>query len=219
MKTNGKLIVFEGIDGSGKATQSYKLAKRLLQEKKQTRFLSFPRYNEDSSVPVRMYLAGEIGKDADAVNPYAVSTFYAIDRFVSYATDWKEVYEDGGLIVCDRYTTSNICHQGSKLPQNELTSFIEWIEEYEYDLLELPRPDMVIYVDTDLDVAVSNIKARGDEEDIHERSINYLRKTQKTGRLAAEHLGWKVIKTVKHGVMRPADEIQEEIYAAVAKIL
>ena len=140
----GKLIVFEGIDGSGKSTQFKLLTERLEKEGVPFRKVVFPRYKESSSSLLRSYLSGEFGSEPGDVNAFAASTFFFVDRFASYKSDWGEYYKNGGTIICDRYTTSNAIHQGAKLPENELNDFLDWLYDFEFRLMELPRPDFVV---------------------------------------------------------------------------
>ena len=131
----GKLIVFEGVDGSGKSTQYKMLCKKLTDRGIPFRNLVFPRYSEPSSALIRMYLAGEFGDKPGDVNAYAASAFFAVDRYASFVQDWREYYRSGGLIVTDRYTTSNAVHQAGKLPPEERGEFLRWLSEFEYDRL------------------------------------------------------------------------------------
>ena len=140
----GKIIVIDGLDGSGKATQAGLLSERLKNSGFEVRQVSFPDYESPASGALRMYLSGDFGKEPDSVNPYAASTFFAVDRFASFAKDWKEFYSGGGIIICDRYTTSNAVHQCSKLPENEWDGFLEWLFGFEYSLMGIPAPDCVI---------------------------------------------------------------------------
>ena len=167
----GKLIVFEGTDGSGKATQTKLLFERLEREGKAVRRLTFPRYDKDSSMLVHMYLGGEFGSNPGDVNAYAASTFYAVDRYASSKEDWGAWYENGGLLVTDRYTTSNAVHQTSKLPEGERKAYLDWLFHFEYKLMGLPRPDLVIYLDlpTELSAALRRQReeSTGTHADIH----------------------------------------------------
>ena len=153
----GKLIVFEGTDGSGKATQSKLLFERLQREGVDCRKLNFPRYGEKSAALVELYLSGAFGTHPDDVNAYAASTFYSVDRYASYKQDWGKYYEAGGLLIADRYTTSNAIHQGSKLPEAELPAFFDWLYDLEYGKMGLPRPDLVLYLDVDLPLSLIHI--------------------------------------------------------------
>lgn len=218
---SGKLIVLEGIDGSGKSTQYAKLCQRLDEENISFKRLVFPRYDSPSSSLVKMYLGGEFGESPSSVNAYAASSFYAVDRYASYKTEWESWYSGGGLVLSDRYTTSNACHQGSKFSSNkELCIFLDWLCNFEYELMELPRPEIVLYIDTELDIALSQLEIREKGGgDIHERDTEYLHKTLETGRFAAEHYGWHRIESVHDGKLRPVEDIHQEIYSIVSKAL
>ena len=157
---SGKLIVFEGTDGSGKATQSKLLFERLQREGVDCRKLNFPRYGEKSAALVELYLGGAFGTHPSDVNAYAASTFYSVDRYASYKQDWGKYYEAGGLLIADRYTTSNAVHQCSKLPPEQWDTFLQWLFDYEYHLLGLPAPDKVIYLQVDPAVSQRLMTAR-----------------------------------------------------------
>ena len=180
----GKLIVIEGTDGSGKSTQFRLMTQRLTQEGKDFRNLVFPRYSEPSSALIRMYLSGEFGTKPSDVNAYAASAFYAVDRFASYKQDWGQWYEDGGLILSDRYTTSNAVHQASKEPETGREAFLQWLYEFEYDKLSLPRPDLVIYLDVPTDFTEKLMRHReqdtGTQADIHEKDRPAVRRQSST---------------------------------------
>ena len=215
----GKLIVMEGIDGSGKSTQYKKLCERLEAEGTQFRKVTFPRYDKESSALIRAYLGGEFGQKPGDVNAFAASTFYAVDRFASFRTDWGAYYQQGGLVLCDRYTTSNACHQGSKLPESERQSYLDWLYDFEFGKIGLPAPDLVIYLDVDIEVSRRQMEHRQNETntsaDIHEKDFSYLAACLEAGRYAADHYGWKRIRCMTGDAMRSVDEIHEEIYAAV----
>ena len=127
----GQLIIFEGLDGSGKGTQTKLTARRLQEQGKDLRQVTFPNYESDSSALVKMYLSGAFGDKPDDVNAYAASSFYAVDRYASYKTDWGEFYREGGLVLSDRYTTSNAVHQCSKLPPMHWDGFLNWLFDFE----------------------------------------------------------------------------------------
>ena len=141
--SKGRLLVIEGLDGSGKATQAKLLAAHLAESGRRVMEITFPDYESDSSALVKMYLSGQFGEKPDDVNPYAASSFYAVDRYASYKTKWGSFYEAGGIVIADRYTTSNAVHQCSKLPQEQWNDFLRWAFDYEYRLLGLPAPDAV----------------------------------------------------------------------------
>ncbi len=219
----GKLIVIEGTDGSGKSTQFKLLSQRLEQENRPFRRLVFPRYSEESSALIRMYLGGAFGTKPSDVNAYAASAFYAVDRYASYKQDWGPWYENGGLIISDRYTTSNAVHQASKEQGQAQADFLKWLYEFEYDKLGLPKPDLVIYLDVPTDWTEKMMRHREAETntkaDIHEQDMEYLATCRRTGRTAAEYYGWKIITCVKEGKMRSIEDIHQEIYSLVAACL
>ena len=150
---SGKLMVFEGTDGSGKATQAALMCRYLEERGIPFRKIDFPRYGQPSAVMVQEYLAGNLGKNPGDVNAYAASLFYAVDRYASYKQDWGSFYEGGGLVVADRYTTSNAVHQATKLPEAELGPYLDWLFDLEYRLLGLPKPDLVVYLDLPAEVS------------------------------------------------------------------
>ena len=220
---SGKLIVFEGTDGSGKATQSKLLFERLQREGVDCRKLNFPRYGEKSAALVELYLGGAFGTHPSDVNAYAASTFYSVDRYASYRTDWGEIYENGGLILSDRYTTSNAIHQGSKLPEAELPAFFDWLYDLEYGKMGLPRPDLVLYLDVDLPTSLKRMQHRQEKlntkADIHEQDEAYLENCLRIGRLAAAHYGWTVVPFMKDGAERALEEKHEEIFSIIRSAL
>ena len=219
----GKLIVMEGIDGSGKSTQYRKLWEHLAADGREFRKIVFPRYSEESSALIRAYLGGQFGSRPGDVNAYAASTFYAVDRFASYQTDWGAYYRDGGLVLADRYTTSNACHQGSKVPAAERQQYLDWLYDFEFRLMELPKPDLVLYLDIDIETSRRQMQQRQNDTntsaDIHEKDFQYLADCLEAGHYAAEHYGWQRIACVRDGAMRSVEEIHQEIYAAVCKAL
>lgn len=219
----GKLIVIEGTDGSGKSTQFRLLTSRLEQEQIPFQKLVFPRYSEPSSALIRMYLGGEFGTSPNSVNAYAASTFYAVDRYASYKMDWGEWYENGGLVVSDRYTTSNAVHQASKEPEEGRKAFLSWLYDLEYGKLGLPRPDLILYLDVPTDFTETMMRRREQDThthaDIHEQDLAYLAACRRCGKAAAEFYGWKVIQCVADGKMRAIEDIHEEIYRLVRNCL
>lgn len=141
------------------------------------RRISFPDYAHKSSIPVQMYLNGEVGS-LEEVNAYAASTFYSIDRYISYQTDWSRDCKEGRLILADRYTTSNACHQMVKLPQKEWDGYLDWLADLEYSRMGLPEPGLVLYLDMDPNTSRRLLEKRygGDEsrKDLHEANLQYL---------------------------------------------
>lgn len=218
-KTDCKLIVIDGLDGSGKATQTLRLCERLNAMGYKARTLSFPDYESDSSALVKMYLGGELGDDPDAVNAYAASSFYAVDRVASFLRSWGDDYKSYDYIIADRYTTSNIIHQMSKLAADERDSYIDWLFDYEYNRLGVPEPDMVMFLDVDPDISQKLMLGRykGDEsrKDIHEKNFSYLMRCRESAVYAISKLGWKVIKCDDGAGMRTIEDISDEISAIV----
>lgn len=211
----GKLIVIEGLDGSGKTTQTSLLSSWLGLCNVPCRTISFPDYDEPSAALVTMYLGGEFGDKPADVNAYAASSFYAVDRFASFHRHWRDSYKNGDVIIANRYTTSNIPYQMPKLPHEEWDVYLQWLEDYEYGKLALPRPDMVIYLDVPAEQAQKLISSRyqGDEsrKDIHERTLAYQLECREAALYACERFGWKLISCVSDGEMRTVEEISNEI--------
>ena len=216
---SGKLIVIEGLDGSGKATQSSLLYEKLLAIGKSVRKVSFPAYESNSSALVKMYLAGDFGKNPGDVNAYAASSFFAVDRFASYKSDWGKFYEDGGIIIADRYTTSNAVHQCSKLPREEWDDFVEWLFHFEFKLMGIPAPDKVIYLKVNPEVSQKLMTKRyqGDEskKDIHERNLEYLEKSRQAAAYCADKLEWETVSCDDGEDMRSIEQIHEDVFSLV----
>ena len=219
----GKLIVIEGTDGSGKSTQFRMLWEHLQSDSVKFKHIVFPRYDQESSALIRMYLGGQFGKKPSDVSAYAASSFYAVDRFASYKMDWGQWYEDGGLVLSDRYTTSNAVHQASKEPEEKQADFLKWLYDFEYGKLGLPCPDLIIYLDVPTDFTEKLLRGReqatNTSADIHEQDMQYLATCRETGRKAARFYGWTVIDCVKDGVMRSIEDIHQEIYQHVTHCL
>ena len=214
----GKLIVIEGTDSSGKETQTKKLYERLANEVEKVRKISFPNYESPACEPVKMYLAGAFGDNALNVNPYPVSTMFAIDRYASYKMDWESFYNAGGIIVTDRYTTSNMVH-------DEKSKYLGWLEDLEYNKMGIPKPDLVIFLNMPTEMAVKLMEARknkitGEEKkDIHEKDTSYLKKSYDNACDIAKKYNWQEIKCVENKRLKTIEEIGEEIYTLVKEIL
>ncbi len=220
----GKLIVFEGTDGSGKSTQFARLCQRVSQMGRPFEKLTFPQYAEPSSALIRMYLGGEFGSRPGDVNPYAASAFYAVDRYASLKKVWGEYYEQGGLILTDRYTTSNAVHQGAKCAPEEREDFLRLLDDFEHEKLGLPRPDLVLYLDVPTQATVQLLRARESQTntaaDIHEQDSAYLATCRACAAQAAEVLGWQRIQCLDEtGKLRSIDDIHEEIWTLVSPML
>ena len=226
----GTLIILEGGDGSGKATQTALLVKRLADEGRAVRSVSFPNYDSDASMPIKMYLAGEFGRDVNDVNPYIASSMYAIDRFASFRTDWEDFYNSGGIIVADRYTTSNMVHQMVKYEDPaERKNFLDWLEDYEFTKFGLPKPDAVCLLDMPLEVSEALMAERtgktgGATGDIHEGNHAYLAAVHGAYEALVERYKWHRISCVdgddiKSYRLRTVEAIHEDVYAAVHSLL
>ena len=217
----GRLIVLEGIDGSGKSTQYRLLTERFQKENIAFHSAVFPRYNEESSALIRLYLGGAFGDKPSDVSACAAASFYAVDRYASYKQDWGGIYENGGLILADRYSTSNAVHQGCKVPEQELPGFLDWLYDFEHVRLALPVPDLVIYLDVDIETSLRRMRHREEknhtEADIHEKDVDYLRACLQTGRTAAKHFGWQVVPFLKDGQEREKQEKNDEIFSLIKK--
>ena len=219
----GKLIVFEGTDGSGKATQSELLCQELTRRGVPYRKLTFPRYQEESSALVRLYLGGAFGQKPGDVNAYAAAAFYSVDRYASYKQDWGAFYESGGLVIADRYTTSNAVHQASKLPEGEREAFLDWLFDLEYRLLGLPEPDLVLYLDMPTEITEKMLRQReqaaGTHADIHEQDEAYLKACRENARAIVRRCGWQVIDCAENGAPRTPEDIHNEVYRRVRALL
>lgn len=220
---NGRLIVFEGLDGSGKATQAALAAQRLKDSGQAVRAISFPDYNSESSALVRMYLRGEVGA-LDEVNVYAASGFYSLDRYISYQREWKNDYAAGRTIIADRYTTSNLCHQMTKLPRAQWMDYIRWLEYYEYVQLALPKPNLVLYLDMHPEASQCLMAQRyhGDEakKDLHESNRAYLEACREAALFAANTLGWVVLpcSDESHSPY-PVEQIARAAFSEISRCL
>jgi len=212
----GKLIVFEGIDGSGKSTQFELMCARLAGEKRDFMRVRFPRYDKPSSALLKMYLDGEFGGGPDAVNAYAASSFFAVDRFASFRQDWGDYYAGGGLVLTDRYTTSNAIHQGAKLPPGQREPFFKWLYEYEFNLIGLPAPYSVIFLEIEAKQAARRLRYREAETetagDIHEKDSSYLEQCAECGKQAALLHNWQRVMCFRNGEERSENELHREIY-------
>lgn len=219
----GRLIIIEGLDGSGKATQSALLTERLEQAGTPVQKISFPNYKSEASQPVKMYLNGAFGTDPEDVNAYAASSFYAVDRYASYKTEWAPFYLGGGVVISDRYTTSNAVHQCSKLPKEKWDDYLAWLFDFEYNKIAIPTPDLVVYLDMSVEVSQALMQKRyseaGGKKDIHEKDETYLLKSQQAARYCAEKYGWKRIACDNGNTPYTIAEIAEEVFAVVSQFL
>lgn len=219
----GKLIVIEGLDGSGKSTQLELLPKNLLKQGVESKMVSFPDYDSDSSALVKMYLGGQFGNKPNDVNAYAASLFYAVDRFASYKTNWGEYYNQNGVIVSGRYTTSNAVHQTSKMDEADWKDFLDWLYDLEYNKVGIPKPDKVIFLDMPIDVSQKLLSGRykGDEakKDIHESDTDYLEKCRKAAMFTAKYSGWTIVPCAKDSNPRSIEDISIDILNETLKVI
>lgn len=219
----GKLIVLEGLDGSGKATQAQLLHEALCAQGLAVRKVTFPDYQHPSSTLVKQYLAGEFGSRPEDVNAYAASCFYSVDRYASYKTQWGAFYQAGGIVVADRYTTSNAVHQASKLLPGERKDFLRWLFDTEYRLMGLPEPDLVLYLDMPTEITEKMMRQReaatGTHADIHEQDAEYLRRCRENARAVVDECGWTVIRCARDGEPRSIEDIAAEVWRRAQGLL
>ena len=220
----GKLFVIDGTDGSGKQTQFDKLKERLSKDGVEYKTVSFPNYDSPSSSLVKMYLSGEFGTNAQEISPYIASTFYAADRYATFQTGYKEYYENGGIILADRYTTANMVHQAGKIKdKEERDKFLKWLWDFEFKLYGLPIPTEVFFLNMPTEKALELMKDRKNEfdenakKDIHERNETHMRDAYKAACDVAKDYNWFEIKCMKDNELRTIDDIHEEIYNEVKK--
>lgn len=225
LKGRGKLIVIEGSDSSGKATQAKMLFEKLKSLNINVRKVEFPDYKSNSSVLVKMYLNGEFGKNADEVNPYAASTFYSADRFASYQTQWKSFYENGGVVLADRYTTSNMVHQASKIKdEKEKKIFLNWLWDLEIVKFGLPAPDKVIFLNMPPEFSAKLMEQRKNkftgkiQKDIHESNFEFLSNSYNNACDIAAKYNWIKINCISEGRLRTIVKIHEEVYNSVKSL-
>jgi dTMP kinase len=220
----GKLFVIDGTDGSGKQTQFLKLQERLDKDKIEYKTVSFPNYESPSSSLVKMYLSGEFGENAKEISPYIASTFYAVDRYATFQTKYREYYENGGIILADRYTTANMVHQAGKIAdKKERKKFLDWVCDFEFKLYGLPIPTEVFFLNMPVEKSIELMENRenkfthNSEKDIHERDKNHLIDSYNAACDVAKDYKWKEIKCVKEDKIRTIEEIHEEIYEEIIK--
>ena len=217
----GIFIAIDGLDASGKQTQTDKLCEYLESIGKEYRRLSFPTYDEKYSALVKLYLEGKFGTNPSDVNAYAASTFFAADRYASYMADWKKDYEEGKIIISDRYTTANAVHQLSKLPKEAWNDFLSWLWKFEFQLLGLPKPTIVVFLEVSPKTSIETAKKRANETggkvDIHEGSAEYVQTCYDAAQFASCALGWHTVKCDNENGFRPREDIFNDILAIVKK--
>lgn len=220
----GKLFVIDGTDGSGKQTQFQQLQESLLKDGIDYKVVSFPNYDSPSSALVQMYLSGEFGENAKEISPYIASTFYAADRYATFQTGYKKYYENGGIILADRYTTANMVHQAGKIKdEKEREKFLNWLWDFEFNLYGLPVPNEVFFLNMPVEKSIELMKNREnkfthqEKKDIHERDVNHLKDAYEAACDVSKKYNWYEIKCVKNNEIRTIEDIHQEIYNEVKK--
>ncbi len=220
----GKLFVIDGTDGSGKQTQFEKLQNRLTEDNVKYKVVSFPNYESPSSSLVKMYLSGEFGEDPKQISPYIASTFYAADRYATYKKEFEEYYQNGGIILADRYTTANMVHQAGKIEkEEEREKFINWLFDLEFNLYGIPKPTEVFFLNMPTAIAQELMKNRENkfshtqEKDIHERNSKHLEESYRAACSVSQKYGWYEIECAPNGKLKTVEEIHEEIYKEVKR--
>lgn len=220
----GKLFVIDGTDGSGKQTQSNLLKERLKKDGIDFKSVSFPNYDSPSSTLVKMYLEGDFGENQKDVSPYIASTFYAADRYATYKKDFEEYYNNGGIIIADRYTTSNMIHQAGIIKdKQEREKFLKWLWDFEFNLYGLPIPTEVIFLNMPPDYTEKLIQDRENkithekEKDIIEKNKQNTIDAYNNALELVKKYNWYEIKCVKDDKIRTIEDINDEIYELVKK--
>lgn len=218
----GKLIVIDGTDGSGKKTQTELLVHRLKSEGYQVEKIDFPQYGKKSAGPTEEYLSGNFGTAAE-VSPYQASVLYAVDRF-SASFQIRKWLEEGKIVISDRYVSANMGHQAGKIDDlAERDRFLAWLEEFEYGLLKIPRPDrqIFLYLDPEIsrNLALKVEKPNMDKtKDIHENDAEHMRKASEAFRYVAEKYGRIQISCAEQGEMKTREAIAQELYQQVLPV-
>lgn len=219
----GKIIVIEGTDGSGKQTQAVKLYEALIKKGYNAMQISFPNYQSPSSGGVKMYLGGEFGENAKSIDAYQASVFFSVDRLCTMLK-LKDFYENDGIIVIDRYVQSNMIHQAGKISdKKERERFLNWIDDFEFNVLKLPREDIVLFLDVPIKVSKSLANARkelksGTKLDIHEKDEKHLADAYEAGKFVAKKFSWEIINCVEEEKMKSIEQIHQEILSKVNAI-
>ena len=216
---HGKIIVLEGLDGSGKSTQSQLLLNKFCSLNRLAKIISMPNYSSLSSGPVRMYLNREISDNPFDVNSYASSSFFAVDRFINYVCNWKKFYDSENFtIICDRYSSSNMIFQLAKIDRNNWDSFLDWVCDYEYNKLEIPNPDIVIYLRVPLNISQKLIKLRGTPADLHESSLEFIKSCYEAAEYSAEKFGWSIVNCSENGKSMDSMEVISSKIESILKM-
>lgn len=194
IKNKGKLFVIEGLDGCGKSTQLEMLKSKT---DNNTRFISFPNYDSASGQIIKDYLSGKFVEENGKAGAYTASSFYAVDRYISYKTDWEKDYQAGKTIIAARYTSSNAIYQMTKLDRAQWDEYLSWLEDYEYEKFGIPRPDKVVFLDMPIEVSQKLLSSRyggnEDKKDIHERNVDFLKACREAALYTAKQKGWFIL--------------------------
>ncbi len=222
----GKLFVIDGTDGSGKQTQLQLLKESFDKENINYKSISFPNYDSRSSSLVEMYLSGEFGENAKDVSPYVASTFYAADRYATFKTQLEKYYNEGGIILADRYTTASMIHQTGKIKdKEERRKFLDWLMDLEFNIYKIPKPDKVFFLNMPPEKSLELIKNRENKfshtmnKDIHEKDVNHMIDSYNAACELPKIYGWTEIKCVKDNKIRTIEDIHEEIFSIVKEEL
>ena len=219
-------LVIEGIDGAGKETQTSLLKEYLKSLGKNVITQSFPNYGTDGCKPVQMYLDGKLSKTANEVNAYQSSVLFAVDRFCTMTQLIKNITKDS-VVVFDRYVSSNMLHQGGKIHNDEdLEKYLKWLENFEFEVMKIPRPDKIFFLSVPPEISMELIKQRKGlksqtEKDIQESDENHLKNAYNTGMKISKMFGWEIIDCVdkEKNQMRTKEDISKEIQQKVNQIL
>jgi dTMP kinase len=218
----GRLIVIDGLNGSGKQSQTEMLVSRLNAEGILAKRVDFPQYDSESGKLVKRYLSGEFGEN---VNPYLGSLPYAIDRKMSAENEMIRCLNDGYVIVCDRYVSSNMIHQSSYFDTKEKQDeYLDWITNFEYKFMKLPQPDMTVYLQVDPTITINLMKDR-EELDMHEKNVAYIHTCYEMAQYVANKYNWTTINCVDNSVngdipqMKTKQDINDELYNKIKGLL
>lgn len=208
------IIDIEGTDGAGKKTQTDILFNFLIEQGYKVKKISFPNYDSESSALVKMYLRGEFGESANDINGYQASALYAVDRF---ATMSKINVDDYDFVLFDRYVPSNMIHQSTRInDERELNEFLEWVEDFEYAKLGLPKPDKILFLNVPTEISMRLARSRdelknGEQKDIHEKDDTHLINAYQKANYVAKKFDWIIIDCAENGKIKSIDEIHKDI--------
>lgn len=216
---DSRLIVIEGLDGGGKTTQLELLKK----EYPNFRFITFPNYNSPSGEIVTDYLQGKYREDDKSVSAFTASCFYAVDRYISFKTDWGKDFYEGETVISARYVSSNAMYQMTKLPKERWDEYMNWLFDLEYNKFGMPKPFGTIFLDMPVEVSRKLLLKRygGDSSkmDLHESNINFMRDCRRAAHYVAEKEGWSIIDCAGDGEALPIDVIHRSVKNKIEELL